>query len=46
MPGPRGGHGDLYATVKVMVPKHLSDEERKLFEQLAEVSNFDPRGKR
>lgn len=42
-PGPRGGHGDLYATVKIVVPKHLSDREQELFEQLADVSGFDPR---
>lgn len=42
-PGPRGGHGDLYATVKIVVPKHLTDRERELFEQLAEVSTFRPR---
>jgi curved DNA-binding protein len=45
-PGPRGGHGDLYATVQVMVPRHLSDRERELFEQLAAASAFDPRSKR
>jgi curved DNA-binding protein len=38
MPG-----GDLYATVSIKVPKKLSDEERRLFEQLAEASKFDPR---
>jgi curved DNA-binding protein len=47
MPGPRGGHGDLYAVVKVVVPKKLTDEERELWERLAAVSNFNPRrGKR
>ena len=43
MPGPRGGHGDLYATIKIMVPKKPTDEERELFEKLAEVSSFNPR---
>ena len=43
MPGPRGGHGDLYAVLKIEVPKQLSDEERELFERLAEVSKFNPR---
>ena len=38
-----GGHGDLHAIVKITVPKHLSDEERELFEKLGEVSEFDPR---
>jgi curved DNA-binding protein len=45
MPGPRGGHGDLYAVLKVEVPKKPTDEERELFEQLARVSKFDPREK-
>jgi curved DNA-binding protein len=44
MPNPRGGAGDLYAEVKVMVPTRLSREERQLFEKLAEASSFDPRG--
>jgi curved DNA-binding protein len=43
MPGPRGGHGDLYAVLKIEVPKKLTDEERELFERLAEVSKFNPR---
>jgi curved DNA-binding protein len=46
MPGPSGGSGDLYATVKIEVPKKLSKEERQLFERLAEVSSFDPRSGR
>ncbi len=29
--------GDLYVTVKVQIPTKLSDEERKLFEQLAQL---------
>jgi curved DNA-binding protein len=35
--------GDLYAEVRVMVPKKLSKKERDLFEQLAKTSKFDPR---
>jgi curved DNA-binding protein len=35
--------GDLYAEVRIMVPKRLSKKERDLFEQLAETSKFDPR---
>ncbi len=42
-PGPRGGRGDLYATVKIVIPKRLSARERALFEQLARASTFDPR---
>jgi len=44
MPNPRGKAGDLYAVVKVMVPKSPGERERELFEELAAVSDFDPRG--
>jgi curved DNA-binding protein len=37
------GDGDLYARVRIDVPKKLTKTERELFEQLAETSNFDPR---
>jgi curved DNA-binding protein len=43
MPKPRGGSGDLYAVIKVEVPKNPTKEERELFERLAEVSKFNPR---
>jgi curved DNA-binding protein len=43
MPGPGKQRGDLFAIVKIVVPKKLSERERELFEQLAEVSEFDPR---
>lgn len=39
----KGGRGDLVAEVKVMVPKKLSSEEKKLFETLSKVSTFNPR---
>ncbi len=42
-PNPKGTAGDLYAEIKVAVPDRLSGKERKLFEQLAEVSKFRPR---
>jgi curved DNA-binding protein len=45
LPSPRGKPGDLYATIKVMVPKKLTARERELFQELAEVSNFNPRAK-
>lgn len=35
--------GDLIVTVEVVVPKDLSDKQRKLIEQLAEFSNESPR---
>jgi curved DNA-binding protein len=43
MSSPDGDAGDLYASVKIVVPKRLKREERKLYERLAEVSTFDPR---
>jgi curved DNA-binding protein len=42
-PDGKGKRGDLYAVVKIMVPKKLSKRERELFQELAEVSDFDPR---
>ena len=38
--------GDLYAEVKIVVPKKLSKKERELFEELAKTSKFDPRAGR
>ncbi|HWC08334.1 MAG TPA: DnaJ C-terminal domain-containing protein, partial [Solirubrobacterales bacterium] len=43
MPRPGGGKGDLYASVRIVVPKVLEKRERELFEELAAVSRFDPR---
>ena len=43
LPHPRGSAGHLYAEVKIVVPAKLTDEERRLFEELATVSTFDPR---
>ncbi len=46
LPRRDGGRGDLYAVLMIAVPRHLTDEERSLFEQLASVSQFDPRARR
>ena len=43
LPNPRGGAGDLYAEVRVVVPPRLEPRERELFEELARTSTFDPR---
>ena len=43
LPNPKGKAGDLYAEARIMVPARLSRAERRLFEQLAAESNFDPR---
>jgi curved DNA-binding protein len=44
MPRRKGeGIGDLYVVVKIMVPRNLTDAERRLFEQLSATSPFRPR---
>lgn len=35
--------GDLVAEIKVVVPNNISKEEKKLYEQLKAISNFNPR---
>ena len=35
--------GDLVAEVKVVVPKHLSKEEREIYQNLSKISKFNPR---
>ncbi len=42
MPGP-GRNGDLYARVKIVVPEAPSPDERRLYSELAEISDFEPR---
>jgi DnaJ-class molecular chaperone len=39
----KGGRGDEYVRLKIVVPKELSDEERRLYEELKRVSSFNPR---
>ncbi len=39
----KGSRGDLIAEVKIMVPKNLTNEERKIFEKLNDISTFNPR---
>lgn len=39
----KGGRGDLVAEVKVMVPRNLKDDEKELFQKLANISKFSPR---
>ena len=43
MANPRGRPGDLYAEVKIVIPRSLNDREHELFEELSGVSSFDPR---
>ncbi|GAB3979696.1 DnaJ C-terminal domain-containing protein [Actinoallomurus acanthiterrae] len=45
LPNPRGRPGDLFAEVQIQVPHRLSPEEKRLFQELATTSSFDPRGR-
>ncbi len=39
----KGGRGDLLLETKIMVPKHLNEKEKKLFNELNDISKFNPR---
>ncbi|MDD4801541.1 MAG: J domain-containing protein [Syntrophomonas sp.] len=44
MPYSKGtAYGDLYAVIKIVVPKIINERERELFKELSRVSNFNPR---
>jgi curved DNA-binding protein len=38
-----GGRGDHFVKLKIVVPKHLTDSEKNLFQELSKVSQFNPR---
>ena len=38
LPKRDGGHGDLYAELRVVVPQKLSAEQEQLFKKLREIS--------
>lgn len=42
--GTAGKRGDQMVRIMIQTPKTLTDEERRLFEELAKVSAFAPRG--
>lgn len=46
LPHARGTPGDFYAELQVRLPRSLSDEEQRLFEELAKASGFDARSRR
>ena len=41
--GKTGERGDFYVTLQVHIPTQVSEEERKLWEQLRSLSKFNPR---
>ncbi|WP_246354700.1 hypothetical protein [Nocardioides ungokensis] len=45
-PNRRGKPGNFYAELQIRVPGTLTDDERRLFEELAKVSSFEARSRR
>lgn len=43
LPTASGGHGDLFLTLQIVMPPSLSEEERRLYEQLGRRRYTDPR---
>jgi len=43
MPSAKGSYGDLFAVVRIVVPKTVSERERELWEELSRESSFNPR---
>lgn len=43
LPTAAGGHGDLFLTLQIVMPSSLTDDERKLYEQLGRLRSGDPR---
>lgn len=43
LPTASGGHGDLFVTLQIVMPPAVTEEERKLYEQLARLPHTDPR---
>ena len=43
LPTRDGSHGDLFVVTRIAVPAKLAEGERKLWEQLARESRFNPR---
>ena len=39
----KGGRGNLVASVKVMVPKKLTEDEKEIYSKLKEISKYNPR---
>jgi len=41
----QGGRGDHFVKLKITLPKTLTEEEKRLFQELSRVSSFNPRAK-
>lgn len=38
-----GGRGDEYVRLKIVAPRKVSDEEKRVYEELRKISDFNPR---
>jgi len=43
MPDGKGNNGDLRAVVGIVVPTEISENERRVWQELEKISNFNPR---
>ena len=39
-----GGRGDQYVKLKITVPTHPTEREKRLYKEMSDASNFNPRG--
>jgi len=44
LPGVSGQRGDLYVVAQILVPKKLSEREREIWEQLAQLHGREKSG--
>jgi len=44
LPLPGGGNGDLYCVLQIVTPSVVSEREKTLYDELAKLSSFNPRG--
>jgi curved DNA-binding protein len=44
LPKPKGGSGDLYCVLQIVMPTVVSDREKALYEELGQLATFNPRG--
>ncbi len=43
LPKRKGGHGDQFVVLEIVIPENISTEEKHLFEQLSKFDHKDPR---
>ncbi len=39
----KGGRGDLLLEAKIMLPKHITEQEKELYKKLESISSYNPR---